>query len=60
VLAFSIVIPLWAFTSVFVLNGAGNLDAALPHVLASLVFIAGLLGGGIHVEPLMHGAVPQR
>ena len=60
VLGFSIVIPLWAFTNVFVLNGAGNLDAALSHVLGSLLFITGLLAGGIHVEPLMHAGVPHR
>jgi hypothetical protein len=53
VLAFSIVIPLWSAANLFLLNGAGNLDAALPHVLASLVFIAGLLSGGIHVDPLI-------
>jgi hypothetical protein len=58
VLAFSTIIPLWAYANLYLLNGAGNLDAALPHVAALLVFVAGLLSGGIHVEPLMHA--PQR
>jgi hypothetical protein len=52
VLAFSTIVPLWAFVNVFLLNGHGNLDSALPHVIASLVFIAGLLSGGIHVDAL--------
>ena len=42
------------------LNGAGTLDAVLLHVLAPLVFIAGLLSGGIYVEPLIHERTPQR
>ena len=53
-LAFGVVVPAWAAANLFVLNGGGNLDAALPHVLASIVFVAGLLSGGIHVEPLLH------
>jgi hypothetical protein len=52
VLAFSTTVPLWAFVNVYLLNGHGNLDSALPHVIASLVFIAGLLSGGIHVDAL--------
>ena len=59
VLVLSVVVPLWAAANLFVLNGAGSLDAVLPHVLASLVFIAGLLSGGIYVEPLMHGRTTQ-
>lgn len=54
VLAFSTTVPLWAFANVYLLNGNGNLDAALPHVIALLVFIAALLGGGLHIAPLMH------
>ena len=54
VLAFSTTIPLWAYANLYFLNGAGNLDAALPHVAALLAFVVGLLSGGIHVEPLTH------
>jgi hypothetical protein len=54
VLAFSVIVPAWAFANLFLLDRDGSLNAALPHVTASLVFIAGLLAGGIHVDPLMH------
>jgi hypothetical protein len=54
VLAFSVTVPLWAVLNVYVMNGHGNLDSALPHVLSLLVFVAGLLGGGIHVERMVH------
>ena len=57
VLAFSTVITLWAFANLYLLDGARNLDAVLPHVFGLLVFISGLLTGGIHLEPVMHGRV---
>jgi len=50
ILAFSVVVPLFAFVNLFVLDGKGNLDAALPHALALLLFITGMLTGGIHVR----------
>lgn len=55
VLAFSTVVTLWAFVNLYVMDGVGNLDAVLPHVFGLLVFISGLLAGGIHLEPVMHG-----
>ena len=54
VLVLSVIVPLWAFVNVYVMNGHGNLDSALPHVVALLVFVIGLLGGGIHGDALMH------
>ena len=54
VLAFSVTVPFWAFLNVYAFNGHGNLDSALPHVVALLVFVVGLLSGGIHVDALMH------
>ena len=53
VLAFSVAMMLWTFGSVYVLNGRGNLDSALAHVAALLVFICGLLTGGLHLNPTM-------
>jgi len=53
VLTFSVLIPLWAVINLYAFNGHGNLDSALPHVIALLVFVVGLLSGGIHVDPLM-------
>jgi hypothetical protein len=52
-LAISTTVPLWAFANVYLLNGDGNLDSVVPHVVALLVFIAGLLSGGLHVDPLV-------
>jgi hypothetical protein len=54
VLALSVIVPLWAFANVYVMNGHGNLDSALPHVLALLVFVIGLLSGGIHADAVTH------
>jgi hypothetical protein len=57
--AFSLAVPLWAFANVYALNGHGNLDSALPHVVALLVFVVGLLSGGIHVDALMRSRQMQ-
>jgi hypothetical protein len=54
VLAFSTIVPLWAFANLYLLDGEGNLDSVLPHVVALLVFIFGLLRGAIDVDLLMH------
>jgi hypothetical protein len=48
VVAFSLAVAAWAFANVLLLNGHGDLNAALPHVAGMLVFIAGLLIGGLH------------
>jgi hypothetical protein len=53
VLAFSLAMMLWAFGNLYVLNGLGNLDSVLPHVVALLVFICGLLTGGLHLNLTM-------
>lgn len=53
VLAFSAALMLWTFGSLYVLNGRGNLDSAVAHVVALLVFICGLLTGGLHMNPTM-------
>ena len=50
VLAFATTVPVWAFANVYLLDGMGSLDAMLPHAVALLVFIAGLLTGGIHMR----------
>ena len=50
ILAFSVTVPLWAFANLYVLDGKGNLDAGLPHAVALLLFISGMLTGGIHVR----------
>ena len=47
VVAFSITVPAWAFVNLALLNGHGDLNAALPHVAALLVFIGGMLVGGL-------------
>jgi hypothetical protein len=54
VLAFSVAMMLWTLGNLYVLNGHGNLDSALAHVVALLVFICGLLTGGLHLNPTMH------
>jgi hypothetical protein len=53
--AFTLSVPLWAFTNVYVLDGYGQLEslAALPHVLAILVFISGMLSAGLHGDALL-------
>lgn len=48
IVAFSIIVPVWAFVNLYVLDGHGNLDAVLPHVVALVVFITGLLSGGLY------------
>jgi hypothetical protein len=50
VVAFSTTVPLWAFANLVLLDGDGTLDAALPHVAALLVFVMGLLAGGLHTR----------
>lgn len=50
VVAFSTAVTLWAFGNLYLLDGKGNLDSVLPHVVASLVFIGGLLAGGLHAD----------
>ena len=47
VVAFSAAVALWAFANVVLLNGHADLNAALPHVAALLIFIGGLLAGGL-------------
>ncbi len=59
VLAFSTVVTFWAFANLYVMDGVGNLDAVLPHVFGLLVFICGLLAGGIHLEPLIQARQPR-
>jgi hypothetical protein len=59
VLALSAIVPVWAFANLYVLDGRGNLDSALPHVASLLVFVVGLLRGAIDVDffvrELRHG-----
>jgi hypothetical protein len=50
VLAFGASLACWAVLNLYVLDGEGNLDAAVTHVLALLVFVAGLLVGGLHLH----------
>jgi hypothetical protein len=50
VAAFSTSAMLWALANLYVLDGAGNLDSVLPHVVALLVFVCGLLTGGLHLD----------
>ena len=50
VAAFSVSMALWALLNLYVLDGEGNLDSALTHVLALLVFVSGLLTGGLHLH----------
>ena len=49
VAAFGLAMMAWAFGNLYVLNGRGNLDSVLPHVVALLAFICGLLTGGLHL-----------
>ena len=51
VVAFSLAVAGWALANVLLLNGHGDLNAALPHVAGMLVFIAGLLMGGLQRLP---------
>jgi hypothetical protein len=50
VVAFSVTVAVWAFVNLALLNGRGDLNAALPHVAALLVFIGGLLIGGLRLS----------
>ena len=49
VVAFSVAVASWAFANVVLLNGHADLNAALPHVAALLVFVGGLLMGGLQL-----------
>lgn len=60
VLAFSTAVTLWASGNLYLLDGEGNLDSALSHVLASLVFVCGLLVGGLHVDLATHSPRVRR
>ena len=50
VLAFSTIVPVWALANLYLLDGRGNLDSALPHVVSLLVFVVGMLRGAIDVD----------
>ena len=58
--AFSATVTAWAFANLYLLNGHGNLDSALPHVMALLVFITGLLTGGLHLAFMLDGPMRGR
>jgi hypothetical protein len=62
VLAFATVVPAWAFANVYLLDGRGDLNAMLPHAVALVVFILGLLMGGMHLQLLIRRALahPRR
>lgn len=63
VMAFATTVPVWAFANVYLLDGTGSLDAMLPHAVALLLFIIGMLTGAVHVHlpvsraPLQRGGV---
>jgi hypothetical protein len=48
--AFAISTAVWSLVNLLLLNGHGNLDASWTHVLALLVFVCGLLTGGVHLH----------
>ena len=54
VAAFSASMACWALVNLYVLDGEGNLDSAVTHVLALLVFVTGLLAGGLHLHLPLH------
>jgi hypothetical protein len=54
VLAFAASMALWSLVNLYVLDGEGNLDSAVTHVLALLVFVSGLLAGGLHLQRPPH------
>ena len=60
VVAFATTVPVWAFANVYLLDGTGNLDAMLPHAVALLLFVVGLLTGGLHVRLPVNRASLQR
>jgi hypothetical protein len=53
VLAFSTAVTAWTTTNLYLLDGAGTLNALTPHVVAALVFVAGMLAGGLHGDLVM-------
>ena len=55
VLAFSTIVPVWALANLYLLDGRGNLDSALPHVVSLLVFVIGMLRGAIDVDFVLSG-----
>jgi hypothetical protein len=57
VLAYAAIVPMWGLANLLLANGAASLDSAVSHVFAVLLFILGLLSGGLHLDPLTH---PQR
>jgi hypothetical protein len=48
VIAFSSALTAWTTGNLYLLGGASTLNGLLPHVFAALVFIAGMLAGGVH------------
>jgi hypothetical protein len=54
VFAFGTALTAWTTGNLYLLDGAGTLNALLPHVVAALVFIAGLLAGGLHSDRVIH------
>jgi hypothetical protein len=50
IIAFATIVPVWAFANLYLLDGRGNLDSALPHVISLLVFVVGMLRGAIDVD----------
>lgn len=51
--AFSVSVPIWAFANIYLLDGHGGLASVLPHVLAALVFVCGMLSAGLHLDPIL-------
>ncbi len=54
VLAFSTAVTAWTTANLYLLDGAGTLNALTPHVVAALVFVAGMLTGGLHGDLVIH------
>jgi hypothetical protein len=50
IVAFSTAVTVWASGNLYLLDGHGSLDSVLPQVMAALVFICGLLTGGLHAD----------
>jgi hypothetical protein len=60
VLVLSAMLPAWAFANVYLLDASGSFDAVLPNAVALLVFIVGLLAGGIQLQRFVDRALAHR